>query len=150
LAWPRESRQGKETEGRLDDQAVPAGLLAGGAQRGSDALDLVPALKQRGRPSKRGLVHAQIDRTPGARPAQCSGIHVGGCARCAECRSGGRWSLSKSPRCHASSNLRTISTFSCDIAYSERPTASRACPRVGYRAIRTARPSRSVQTIAKC
>jgi hypothetical protein len=28
---------------------------------------------------------------------------------------------------HASYARRTISTFSCDIAYSDRPTVSRAC-----------------------
>ena len=50
--------------GTLDDQGCP-GSLAGGAQRGANALELVLALEQRGRPGKRGLVHAQIDRTRG-------------------------------------------------------------------------------------
>ena len=38
----------------------------------------------------------QIDRTPGPRPAQCSGVDVRGCARCAGRRSGGRWHLRES------------------------------------------------------
>ena len=73
--------------GALDDQGSPR-PLPHGAQRGADALELVLALEQRGRPGKRGLVHAQIDRKPRTRPAQCSGVDVRGCARCAECRSG--------------------------------------------------------------
>ena len=43
--------------GALDDEGFP-GSLARGAQRGADALDLVLALEQRGRPGKRGLVDA--------------------------------------------------------------------------------------------
>ncbi len=34
----------------------------------------------------------------------------------------------RSPRSHTSHDRRTISTFSCDIAYPDSPTASRACP----------------------
>ena len=46
----------------------PPPLPAGGAQRGADALDLVLALEQHGRPGKRGRVHAPIDRrAPGPR-----------------------------------------------------------------------------------
>jgi hypothetical protein len=41
---------------------APPRSLAGGAQRGADTLDLVLALEQRGRPGKRGLLHAPIDR----------------------------------------------------------------------------------------
>ena len=36
---------------------------------------------------------------------------------------------SVSPRVKASNALRTISTFSCDIAYSDSPAASRASSR---------------------
>ena len=37
--------------------------------------------------------------------------------------------------------LRTTATFSCDIAYSDSPTASRASARSKYSVTRTTRPS---------
>ncbi len=41
-----------------------------------------------------------------------------------------------------------VSTFSCDIAYSESPAASRACCVFVYRTSRTTLPSRKVNRLA--
>ena len=55
----------------------------------------------------------------------------------------------RSPAFHRRNTLWANSTFSCDIAYSDSPAASRAAVRSGYIFIRSMRPSRNVQTCAR-
>ncbi len=54
---------------------------------------------------------------------------------------------SQSPRFQASIAARTISTFSCDTAYSDSPAASRAAARSSPKYVHsTGLPSRNVHT----
>ena len=51
--------------------------IGDGAQRGADALELVLAVEQRGRPGKRGLVHAPLDHKPNTGPHNVRGSMSG-------------------------------------------------------------------------
>ena len=56
---------------------------------------------------------------------------------------------SKSRSANAARNVMATSTFSCDIAYSDSPAASKACALSRWCVARTTFPSRSVQTCQK-